>query len=73
MLRMMLQQMTSTGTLPELDAFIGSASYDIREVIKAIGDGGNFFEIYEKRNKCSMRFYKNKFAFGGSGCKPAFR
>ena len=32
---------------PELDAFIGNSSYDVKQVINAVSDSGMFFEVYE--------------------------
>jgi len=32
---------------PELDIFMGNSSYDIKQIIKAVSDGGDFFEVYE--------------------------
>ena len=39
---------------PELDSFIGSPSYDVKSVINAVADGGEFFETGEAYAKTAV-------------------
>ena len=36
---------------PELDAFIGNSSYDVKQVINTICDSGMFYEVYSEYGK----------------------
>ena len=43
--------------VPELDAYIGNSSYDIKNIIKAFADGSDFFEVssdYAKNAVCGF-------------------